>query len=375
MIARDAALEIETVETDPVPLRVRASGGWTFRGLKTRREEILRDLDQLGRTSPERIAWDLTPIEELDDTGALWLARALRGVQQLEASPRTREILDRVSEGSRVRMAMERSMDPIAPVVALGQKALEFGVHLRDGMALLGRIVLDALLLVRRPREAPLRELSAGVFRAGVAALPVTMLVGFLVGIVLTYLSALQLKRYGADLLVINIVGVGVVRELGPMLASIIAAGRSGSAMTAQLGVMRVTEEIEALQVMGVSVVTRLVLPKVVALAIALPLVAFCTDLAALAGAMLVSRFTLGITPEAFLEALPRAVETVNFWIGIGKAAAFGFAVALVACHYGLRVAPNTDSLASGVTRSVVAAITCVIILDAVFAILLRNVG
>jgi len=375
MIARDAALEIETVETDPVPLRVRASGGWTFRGLKTRREEILRDLDQLGRTSPERIAWDLTPIEELDDTGALWLARALRGVQQLEASPRTREILDRVSEGSRVRMAMERSMDPIAPVVALGQKALEFGVHLRDGMALLGRIVLDALLLVRRPREAPLRELSAGVFRAGVAALPVTMLVGFLVGIVLTYLSALQLKRYGADLLVINIVGVGVVRELGPMLASIIAAGRSGSAMTAQLGVMRVTEEIEALEVMGVSVVTRLVLPKVVALAIALPLVAFCTDLAALAGAMLVSRFTLGITPEAFLEALPRAVETVNFWIGIGKAAAFGFAVALVACHYGLRVAPNTDSLASGVTRSVVAAITCVIILDAVFAILLRNVG
>ena len=375
MIARDAALEIETVETDPVPLRVRASGGWTFRGLKTRREEILRDLDQLGRTSPERIAWDLTPIEELDDTGALWLARALRGVQQLEASPRTREILDRVSEGSRVRMAMERSMDPIAPVVALGQEALEFGVHLRDGMALLGRIVLDALLLVRRPREAPLRELSAGVFRAGVAALPVTMLVGFLVGIVLTYLSALQLKRYGADLLVINIVGVGVVRELGPMLASIIAAGRSGSAMTAQLGVMRVTEEIEALEVMGVSVVTRLVLPKVVALAIALPLVAFCTDLAALAGAMLVSRFTLGITPEAFLEALPRAVETVNFWIGIGKAAAFGFAVALVACHYGLRVAPNTDSLASGVTRSVVAAITCVIILDAVFAILLRNVG
>jgi phospholipid/cholesterol/gamma-HCH transport system permease protein len=375
MIARDAALEIETVENDPVPTRVKASGEWTFNGLKTKRDEILHGLDELRRTPPSRVAWDLTPLAELDDTGALWLVRALRGATQVDASPRHREILDRVARGSRVRIAMERPIDPYAPVVAAGEQALRFGVHLRDATALLGELALDAAALARRPRDAPLRELSAGVYRAGVAALPVTMLVGFLVGIVLTYLSALQLKRYGADLLVINIVGVGVVRELGPMLASIIAAGRSGSAMTAQLGVMRVTEEIEALQVMGVSVITRLVLPKVIALAIALPLVAFCTDLAALAGAMLVSRFTLGIAPQAFLEALPRAVETVNFWIGIGKSAAFGFAVAFVACHYGLRVLPNTDSLAAGVTRSVVAAITCVIILDAIFAILLRNVG
>jgi phospholipid/cholesterol/gamma-HCH transport system permease protein len=375
MIARDAALEVETVENDPVPMRVRASGEWTFAGLKTRREEILRSIEELRRTAPSRVAWDLTPITDLDDTGALWLLRASRGVTEIEASAQQREILDRVSEASRVRIAMEHPIDPYAPAVAIGEAAMRFGVHVRDATGLLGRLVLEALALARRPRDAPFRELSAGVFRAGVAALPVTMLVGFLVGIVLTYLSALQLKRYGADLLVINIVGVGVVRELGPMLASIIAAGRSGSAMTAQLGVMRVTEEIEALQVMGVSVITRLVLPKVIALAIALPLVTFCTDLAALAGAMLVSKYTLGIAPEAFLEALPRAVETINFWIGIGKSAAFGFAVAYVACHYGLRVLPNTDSLASGVTRSVVAAITIVIILDAIFAILLRNVG
>ena len=375
MIARDAELAVETVENDPVPTRVRVLGEWTFAGLKTRREEILRTLDDLRRIPPSRVAWDLTPIADLDDTGALWLARAMRGVVQLEASVQQREILDRVAQGSRVRIAMERPTDPYAPVVAIGEAALHFGAHLRDATVLLGRVVLEAGALAWRPRDAPLRELSASVYRAGFAALPVTMLVGFLVGIVLTYLSALQLKRYGADLLIINIVGVGVVRELGPMLASIIAAGRSGSAMTAQLGVMRVTEEIEALQVMGVSIITRLVLPKVIALAIALPLVAFCTDLAALAGALLASRFTLGIPPQAFLEALPRAVEPVNFWIGIGKSGAFGFAVAFVACHYGLKVLPNTDSLAAGVTGSVVASITCVIILDAIFAILLRNVG
>jgi phospholipid/cholesterol/gamma-HCH transport system permease protein len=375
MPARDAELEIETVENDPVPMRVRAYGEWTFNGLKARREEILRDLDELRRNPPQRLAWDLTSVDDLDDTGALWLARAMRGAQRFEGSPRHREILDRVSQGLRVPGALGRRFDPLRPVVTTGEAAMRFAVHLGDATVLLGRLVLDAGALMRRPRDMPLREFSAAIYRAGVTALPVTMLVGFLVGIVLTYLSALQLKRYGADLLVINIVGVGVVRELGPMLASIIAAGRSGSAITAQLGVMRVTEEIEALSVMGVSVTTRLVLPKVIALAVALPLVSFCTDLAALAGAMLVSRFTLGITPEAFLEGLPRAVEAVNFWIGIGKSVAFGFAVAFVACHFGLRVLPNTESLAAGVTNSVVAAITCVIILDAIVAILLRNVG
>jgi phospholipid/cholesterol/gamma-HCH transport system permease protein len=138
---------------------------------------------------------------------------------------------------------------------------------------------------------------------------------------------------------------------------------------------MRVTEEVEALSVMGISVTSRLVLPRVLALAVALPLVTFCTDIAALVGGMLVSSLTLGISPGAFMEALPQAVEVVNFWIGIGKSAVFGFAVAFVACHYGLRVLPNTDSLANGVTRSVVASITAVIILDAIIAIMLRNVG
>jgi phospholipid/cholesterol/gamma-HCH transport system permease protein len=374
MPGQDAALQIETVASDPVATRVHATGEWTFSGLKERREEILRRLAELERQPAEGIAWDLTGLTELDDAGAVWLARAVRAAKRVEVSPRHLEMLTQVGESLLVLREKQR-FDPLSPVASIGEAVALLAVHLRDATMLLGRLVHDVAGLLRRPSEMPLRELSAGVYRAGVTALPVTMLVGFLVGMVLTYLSALQLKRYGADLLVINIVGVGVLRELGPMLASIIAAGRSGSAMTAQLGVMRVTEEIEALSVMGVSVTARLVLPKVLSLAMALPLVTFCTDLAALAGAMLVSQLTLGITPAAFLEALPRAVKAVNFWIGIEKSAAFGFVVAFVACHFGLRILPNTDSLAVGVTRSVVAAITCVIIINAIFAILLRNVG
>ncbi|HVP08582.1 MAG TPA: ABC transporter permease [Burkholderiales bacterium] len=374
MPSRDAALEIRTLAQDAVPIRVRASGPWTFRGMKEHHTEIVRTLAELQKQAPERIAWDLTDVGEIDDAGAVRLMHALRGARDVKVAPAHRDLLEQVARGLAVPQERER-VDPLAGVVRVGEAAQDAGIHLRDGVTLLGQLALDASALARRPAELPLREFSAGIYRFGVTALPVTMLVGFLVGIVLTYLSALQLKRYGADLLVINIVGIGVLRELGPMLASIISAGRSGSALTAQLGVMRVTEEVEALSVMGISVTSRLVLPRVLALAVALPLVAFCTDMAALAGAMLISKYTLGIMPGAFLQALPEAVKVVNFWIGIGKSSAFGFAVAFIACHYGLRVLPNTDSLALGVTRSVVASITAVIILDAIFAILLKDIG
>jgi phospholipid/cholesterol/gamma-HCH transport system permease protein len=374
MATAQAAIEIDELPGAEAGATIRVSGDWTFGALRKRRYRLARIAADLQHRSAKTLRWDLTGITALDDAGAVWLARSLRTAEEIDVNPRYGTMLTQASQGLLVQRA-EQGVDPLAGVVRVGRGGIDFWFHLRDGTALLGQLVLDLLRVTRRWRDFPLLELSANVYRAGVSALPVTMLVGFLIGVVLTYLSALQLKRYGADLLVINIVGIGVVRELGPLLASIIAAGRSGSAMTAQLGVMRVTEEIEALSVMGVSVTARLVLPKVLGLAIALPMVSFCTDVAALAGGVLIAKLTLGITPAAFLEALPRAVEVVNFWIGIGKSVAFGFAVAFVACHYGLRVLPNTDSLAAGVTQSVVASVTVVILLDAMFAILLRDVG
>lgn len=354
---------------------VRVSGDWTFAELRAQ----ARQLDALGRDIERRagsgLEWDLTGIAALDDAGAIWLARTMRGADLEQVPARFRRLFEQVATALQVPTIVQRRFALGGAIAALGRAGFLVLDHARDAVALLGQLAIDVLRLVRRPAEIPFFEISANIYRSGVTALPVTMLVGFLVGVVLTYLSALQLKKFGADLLVINIVAVGVVRELGPMLASIISAGRSGSTMTAQLGVMRVTEEIEALSVMGISVTTRLVLPKVIGLACALPLVAFATDVAALAGGMLIAKLTLGIEYAAFIQALPRVLEAANFWIGIGKAAVFGFAVAFVACHYGLRILPNTESLGSGVTRSVVAAITSVILLDAVFAIALRNIG
>ncbi len=221
----------------------------------------------------------------------------------------------------------------------------------------------------------PWRETSANLFKAGARAMPVAALVGFLIGVTLSYLSALQLSTLGAENFIVNILGLGIVRELGPVLVAVLVAGRSGSAMTAQLGVMRVTEEIDALATMGVSRTVRLVLPKVTALAIAMPLLVLWTDVTALTGGMIAAQIQLDISYGYFIEELPKAVPVANLWIGLAKGAVFGFLIALVACHFGLRVRPNTESLSANTTRSVVTAITVVILVDAVFAIATRSIG
>jgi len=183
------------------------------------------------------------------------------------------------------------------------------------------------------------------------------------------------LRTYGADIFIVNVLGLGIIRELGPLLAAILVAGRSGSSMTAQLGVMRVTQELDALSVMGISHTRRLVLPKVVALALTMPLLILWTDAVAIIGGMLAAEWQLGLAYREFLQRLPDAVPMANLWLGLGKGAVFGVLIALVACHYGLRIEPDTESLGKGTTSSVVTAITAVIIVNAIFAITFSEVG
>ena len=202
-----------------------------------------------------------------------------------------------------------------------------------------------------------------------------TALVGFLIGVVLSFLSSLQLKTFGADIYIVNLLGISIIRELGPVIVAVLVAGRSGSSMTAQLGVMRVTEEIDALATMGVSRSLRLVLPKVMALSVVMPLLVVWCAAAGLVGGMLSANLQMGLDYGYFVSALPRVVPLANLWIGLGKGFVFGLLIALIACHRGLLVRPNTESLSSETTASVVASITVVIIVDAVFAVLTRNVG
>jgi phospholipid/cholesterol/gamma-HCH transport system permease protein len=268
-----------------------------------------------------------------------------------------------------------RTLDFVEPIAFLGRQEAKLLDNTFGFIALIGYLVLDLFHLLAHPSAIPWREVSASIYKAGARALPVTALVGFLIGIVVSYLSALTLRTYGAGLYIIDILGISIIRELGPLLAAILLAGRSGSAMTAQIGVMRVTEELDAMIAMGLSPTLRLVLPKVLGMAIATPLVAVWVVGAALAGGWLAAYVLLGISFPYFFETLPSVVHPDNLWIATLKSVSFGAAIALAACHFGLRVKPNTESVSAGITASVVTSITLMILMDAVYAVLFRDIG
>ena len=364
---------VETTTTEDGTQRVTLAGRWTLAAITPRIDELRRQLAAIDGHAK----WDCRAVEALDSAGTviLWRAWGQRLPRVLEARAEHRRAFERILAGSsheKSAVARRRSAGWLREI---GRGVLGFGVHLTDFVVLIGRTALDGVHVARHPRDMPWREISANIYKSGVRAMPVIALVGFMIGIVLAYLSALQLNRLGADLYIVDILGLGIIRELGPVLAALLVAGRSGSAMTAQLGVMRVTEEIDALATMGVPRSLRLVMPKVLALAVAMPLLVLWVDALALTGGMLAADVQIEVGYQVFVDRLPKVVPVANLWIGLAKGAVFGVLVALVACHFGLRVRPNTESLAAHTTASVVTSITVVILVDAVFAIATRTIG
>lgn len=348
------------------------AGAWNLRSLHSSLPALRGRLAACSRD----MRWDLSAVTAMDHAGAmiLWRVWQRRPLEHLVMRPE-HEVLFRRVMACPAPVVAGRGNTWLVPLLWLGRQLQQVAAHATGLMVLLGRVVLDASTLLRFPGRIPWREISANIYRTGAQALGITALVGFLVGVVLSYLSAQQLRQFGADIFIINLLGVSVIRELGPVLAAILVAGRSGSAMTAQIGVMRVTEELDAMTVMGIPHTLRLVLPKLLALALAMPLLILWTDAMALFGGMLAAQAQLGIGLQFFLSSLPDAVPLANLWLGLGKGVVFGMLIALIACHFGLRIQPNTESLGSGTTASVVSAITVVIIVDAVFAVMFSDVG
>jgi phospholipid/cholesterol/gamma-HCH transport system permease protein len=350
------------------------SGAWNLRGLERRLAELTPRLAEYA--GDKGSVWDLREVAVIDHAGAmlLWRAWGRRRAANLELKPEHEAVFKHLDIPAEPVVA-QAPHDPLWIIIAIGHKLLHVLDHLATMVMVLGQVVLDTAYLVRRPARIPWREISSNIYRTGTQALGITALVGFLVGVVLSYLSAQQLKLFGADAFIVNILGISVIRELGPVLAAILIAGRSGSAITAQLGVMRVTQELDAMAVMGIPQTLRLILPKMLALAISMPLIVLWTNAIALMGGMVSAQAELGIGFAYFLSSLPDAVPIANLWLGIGKGAVFGLLIALVACHFGLRIEPNTESLGIGTTNSVVTSITVVIIVDAIFAIMFKDIG
>lgn len=363
--------EVRPTQTADGSSIVEVVGAWTLRNL----QPVLTELKGKLAATPKS-GWDLRQIDALDNAGAVLLWRAWGKHRPAVLFMRgEHEALFFHLDALTATEPQARKIDWLAPVAGLGNTIFALGELLHGLTRLIGQLTFDLAHLWRHPSRIPWREISANFFRAGPQAMPIMALVGFLVGVVFAYLSSQQLHSYGAEVLIINTLGNSVLREFGPVLTAVLFVGRTGSAVTAQIGAMRAAQELDAMAVIGIPQGVRLILPKVVALTLALPLTVLWTDAMALAGGAIAADVQMNVHIAYFLSRLPYEVAVTNLWLGIAKGAVFGFLISLISCHFGLRIRPNTESMRVETTNSVVTSIAAVMVVDAVFAILFFDVG
>jgi phospholipid/cholesterol/gamma-HCH transport system permease protein len=252
----------------------------------------------------------------------------------------------------------------------IGRGAVRLMRHLRQGIAFFGRVSVTAMGALTRPRRFRPISVARHVYDTGITAVPIVSLIAFLISVIIAYLSAQQLIDYGAQIFVVDLVTIGVLRELGVLLTAIIVAGRSGSAFAAELGAMQLNEEVDALYATGVDPFEALVLPRVLGLVIALPLLTVIADIIGLMGGALLCRFLLDMPLTQFVNRVNESIAPTTFWVGILKAPVFALLIALAGCYRGMQVRGSSRALGRLTTVAVVQSIFLVILADALFAIL-----
>jgi phospholipid/cholesterol/gamma-HCH transport system permease protein len=324
-----------------------------------------------------RVTLDGAALDTLDTAATLALLRRVVAagatIEQLANFKETHaEVIDVV----RTRMD-ETAIEPVqrrwGAFAALGVRAFEFRDLVAGHLDFLGRSACELASVVLCPRTLRLRALTAQFEQACLNAIPVVLLVTFLMGVVLAYLLGLQTEKYGANIFVVDGVAIGTCRELAPIMVAVMVAGRSGAAFTAQIGTMLLTEEIDAIRTLGLSPMRVLVVPRLLALVVALPLLVFVGDVAGIVGAMAVAGPMLDIMPSTFLTRLHGALPLRHIVVGLGKAAAFALFIAVIGCRMGMSVSRDARSIGITTTSTVVQSIVVVILLDAFFAIFFKE--
>ncbi|MDN5849828.1 MAG: ABC transporter permease [Nitrococcus sp.] len=348
--------------------RVIFSGDWTLERLAGVGRQTRRAVPMV--TGAWRIS--LAEISGLDTAGAVVVQRLCR---QLRAGGASVQVEDASLEQHAIlKLAASeiRALPPRArgnPLERLGRRVARGWLGVIEYLAFIGRVTLDSLPRVLRPQHLRWHEIAVELERAGVMAIPIIGLLAFLIGIVMAYQSGDILQAYGANVFLVDLLGVIILREMGPLMTAVIVAGRTGSAYTAQIATMQLTEEIDALRTMGVTPFEILVLPKMLALVIALPLLTLWADAMGLLGGMLIAHLLYGVDFDLFLQRLPIAVPSTMFWLGIVKAPVFAALIASIGCYQGFKVRHSADEVGRYTTISVVQGIFWVIVADAVFSI------
>jgi phospholipid/cholesterol/gamma-HCH transport system permease protein len=321
---------------------------------------------------------DLSGVSEIDTVGA-WLAVNLS--ERLDArisgaSERAARLIKAVG-GTEADMPIvpERAGILTRVPAGVGEQVFEARDGLTGTVGFLGGILVAAGGLIRHPSRFPMTALVRQMELVGVTALPIVGLMSFLIGIVIAQQGAVQLSQFGAETLTVNLVGRITLRELGVLMTAIMVAGRSGSAFAAQIGTMKLTEEVDAMRTIGISPMESLVIPRIMAAVLMMPLLGFYAAVVAIIGGAVVSDLTLGIPFWNFLERVQEVVPIYDVYVGLIKAPFFGLIVALAGCYHGMQVSGDSEQVGLRTTMAVVTAIFAVIVLDAFFAVFFTEIG
>ena len=363
-----AATAASTAEGENPPFRIR--GTLTI----TRAASIQREID----AEADPLTIDLSGVERMDTVGAWLVYRAVRdrGAKVAGATTESQSLLDQVAEFDRPVQVHPDEKSSVTRVIAeLGEWIAETGRTLVGLLGFFGATLVSMANLVSRPRRFRWNAVVQRFDVVGVRALGIIGLMSFLIGVVIGQQGAVQLQQFGAEVYTINLIGRITVRELGTLMTAIMVAGRSGSAFAAQLGTMKITEEIDAMRTIGVSPIEALVIPRLIAAVVMMPLLAFWAMLMSLLGGGIFVWLSLGIPPLTYIQRLQEVIPLTDLWVGLIKAPVFGFIIALAGCFQGMLVESNSEEVGLRTTTAVVQSIFLVIVIDAVFAVFFSSVG
>lgn len=364
--------EPKFIQFDSEAQQVNCQGEWTLANL----EVMMRELGKTSWPKSGKLLINGSAISKLDSAGAWLILKWLKKWETLGLSTQQ----DQFSEqGQKLLDLVQNKMETLATppraktsnlLAQFGKASAEQFIETLKYLGFIGKLAIEGLSLIRHPGNLRFSSIVSTIDKTGFRALGIIALLSFMIGVVIAYQMGFQLRNYGANVFIVDLLGLSILREFGPLLSSIMVAGRTGSSFTAQLGTMKINQEIDALNTMGVTPGQLLLLPRIMGLFIALPLLTMWADIWGVFGGMIMANNMLGVTWYDFLQRFQREIPLRSLIIGIGKAPVFALLIASIGCFEGIQVEGSAESVGTKTTRSVVLGIFFIILADAFFSII-----
>ncbi len=370
-------MEMTTASIEVLPNKIICSGNWTLPTI----EKLAEQINTLALPVATKLQIEAETITKLDTAGAWMLNQLIKrltaqkiSIDKINLKEKQQNLLSLISNQT-IDLTKNKPPKPLKGLALLGKDTIDRILFFLGFLNFIGEISIQTVKNFLNPLRLPWIAISSTIEDMGCYALPIIALLNFLVGVVLAYQMGIQLQNYGANIYIVDLLGLSIFREFGPLITAIIVAGRTGSAFTAEIGTMIIKEEVDALKTMGINPINFLCLPKLLAMIIVLPLLTVWADFFGILGGLLMSKNMLHISGTHFLDRFREAIPLSNYVVGLVKTPVFAMIITTVGCFQGLLVERRADSVGRQTTKSVVQAIFLIIIVDAAFSILFSWAG